>query len=148
MATIRQSRAPSYAGGAVTWIIHFNLGRSFGVNGKVDFPCEASHIINYIAFEDLRSVEIRNHCANQSLVDVAELGMPVTEISDLFLADSVEAVVALPGISLLVLPLAVCNTETSQEQDTDLTRQVDSVADVVFWCIFEGVGPAGLLVVR
>lgn len=81
-------------------------------------------------------------------MDVAEFGMPVTKISDLCLAKSVKAMVAFARISLLVLPLAVCDAEASQEQDTNLTTQVDSMTNVVFWCILECIGPVIMLVMK
>lgn len=74
---------------------------------------------------------------------VAEGRVPVSQVLDLGLALAVEAVIALPEVALAVLPLAVRDAARAQDEDAELTRQVDGVAGVVLGAVFLDVSPAG-----
>jgi hypothetical protein len=56
-----------------------------------------------------------------------ELGVPVAKILD-FRLSAVEAVVTLAKLTLPVLPLAVSDTSSRQDQNADLANKIDSMA--------------------
>jgi microcystin degradation protein MlrC len=113
------------------------------LKGKVDFLYETSHIITLEASKekDERRVEVVSNHDHPHLVDVAELGVSVTEILDLSCGSIGQTVIALAHVALSVLPLAVEDTEGGQEEDADLAAQVDGVAGRVSRCVVLSVGP-------
>jgi hypothetical protein len=75
------------------------------------------------------------------LRNVAVIGMSVSQILDLTITKSVEAVIALTKVSLSILPLAVCDASKGKDEDTDLANEIDRVTGMVFGGIFSNIGP-------
>lgn len=74
-------------------------------------------------------------------MNVAERGVPVTKISDLFLVQAIQAVVTPTHVALLVLPLRVDDTSNCQNQHAALTCQIDGVTGRIFRRILGNVCP-------
>ena len=58
--------------------------------------------------------------------------MPIAEVLDLCLTETIESVVPLAQIALSVLPFAVCDSGKSKNKDSALTGEVDGVSGGVF----------------
>lgn len=78
----------------------------------------------------------------QCLVHVPKLRVPVTKVPNLSFASPVKTVITLAQVALPILPLAVTDTEDSQDENANLATQVDGVTCWILWCIFGGVCPS------
>jgi hypothetical protein len=76
------------------------------------------------------------------LVHVAELRVSVSEVLDLSSGFANQTVVSLAQVALLVLPLAIKDSESGEKAHADLTSQVDSMTCRIPWCILTGIRPA------
>ena len=70
-----------------------------------------------------------------ALLDVPEFRVPVTQLVYLLLGAALEPVVTLPNCPELVLVCAVHNAKHGQEQDRDLSSEVDGVAGTIRWAV-------------
>jgi hypothetical protein len=73
--------------------------------------------------------------SDQHLRDVAESRVPVAQVPNLISTQAIETVIPLPKVALPVLPLAVGNASESENKDSNLSNQIDSVASWVFWLL-------------
>lgn len=78
-------------------------------------------------------------------MNVPELRMPVAQLPDLVLIQSLHTMIALAHIALPVLPFAVKDAASREDQDTDLAAKIDRVTSIVLWCVRQDICPAYLL---
>lgn len=74
-------------------------------------------------------------------VDISELRVPIAQISDLCFTQFVQAVIALAQVALPILPFTINDAATGENQNADLTAQVDRVANWVLWPVSASVCP-------
>lgn len=75
------------------------------------------------------------------LGNVAKVRMPVTQVFDLSIGQSIEAMISLAEFSLPVFPFAVCNTRKCEHKNSDLSTKIDCVPRGVSWRIFHCICP-------
>ena len=67
--------------------------------------------------------------------------MSVSEVLDLSSGFANQTVVSLAQVALLVLPLAIKDSESGEKAHADLTSQVDGVTGRISRCVRDGVCP-------